>query len=163
MAYAGWSQSGIAPFAVVRSTSRMKLSFSLRSGKPLSADDLEKLRSATSATGPAGDPNAVIVPGKVQRFRWEWKSNDSAPDNASEPATYYEAFTGKPDPMRAFFVASRRVLDVVTWFIALGVPLGLVTLGIVTGASPETIFFMGFAGLVVGMMFKYSLPKTPFG
>ena len=134
----------------------MKLTFSLRSGQPLSADDLEKLRSA-------GDPSVAIVPGNVRRFRWTWKGDDSARDTGSEPATYYEAFTGKPDPMRAFFVTSRRLLDLVTWIIALGIPLGLVTLGIVTGASPDTIFFMGFAGLVVGMMFKYSLPKTPFG
>jgi hypothetical protein len=134
----------------------MKLTFSLRSGQPLSADDLEKVRSA-------GDPNAVIVPGSVHRFRWTWKGNDSTRDAGPEPATYYEAFTGKPDPMREFFVTSRRLLDVVTWIVALGLPLGLVTLGIVTGASPDTIFFMGFAGLVVGMMFRYSIPKTPFG
>jgi hypothetical protein len=166
----------------------------LRSGSPLSADDLEKLRSATSAdsgivgkllegmlaarfansqdadgadpTLPAdlaGDPNVVVVPGSVQKFEWNWKGNDLAPDTESEPATYYEALTGKPDPMRGFFVTSRRLLNVVTWFIALGVPLGLVTLGIVTGASTETIFFMGFAGLLVGMLFKYSFPRTPFG
>jgi hypothetical protein len=71
--------------------------------------------------------------------------------------------TGRPDPMRGFFIRSRQLLNVVTWFIALGIPVGLVTLGIVTGASSETIFFMGFAGLVVGMLFKQSLPKTPFG
>jgi hypothetical protein len=166
----------------------------LRSGDPISADDLEKLRSVTSAderivgklmegmlaagfansqdadgadptlpADPTGDPNVVIVPGSVQKFEWNWKGNDLARDTESEPATYYEALTGQPDPMRGFFVTSRRLLNVVTWLIAVGVPLGLVTLGIVTGESPDTIFFMGFAGLVVGMLFKHSFPKTPFG
>jgi hypothetical protein len=165
---------------------------SLRSGGQLSADDLEKLRSATWAdsrvvgalideivglakrqdpdgtdsTLPVdlvGNPNVVVVPGGVQKFEWTWKGTDPARDTASEPETYYEALTGQPDPLRGFFVASRRVLNAVTWLIALGVPLGLVTVGVVAGASPDTIFFMGLAGLIVGMMFKSSFPKTPFG
>jgi hypothetical protein len=166
----------------------------LRSGEPLSAEDLEKLRSAAFAgtgivgkvmegivaeglasiqgpNGPdprppanqAGNPNVVIVPGRARTFRWKWQGDDPARATEPEPATYYEALTGRPDPMRGFFIRSRQLLNVVTWFIALGVPVGLVTLGIVTGASSETIFFMGFAGLVVGMLFKQSLPKTPFG
>jgi hypothetical protein len=166
----------------------------LRSGEPLSAEDLAKLRSAASAgtgivgkvmegmlaeglaniQGPDGadpsppanqarNPNFVIVPGAARTFRWKWKVNDPARATEPEPATYYEALTGRPDPMRGFFIRSRQVLNVVTWFIALGVPVALVTLGIVTGASSETIFFMGFAGLVVGLLFKQSLPKTPFG
>jgi hypothetical protein len=164
----------------------------LRSGGQLSADDLEKLRSATWAdsrvvgalvdeivglakrqdpdgtdsTLPAdlaGNPNVVVVPGGVQKFEWTWKGTDPARDTASEPATYYEALTGQPDPLRGFFVASRRVLNAVTWLIALGVPLGLVTVGVVAGASPETIFFVGIGALIVGLMFKASFPRTPFG
>jgi hypothetical protein len=166
----------------------------LRSGEPLSAEDLEKLRSAAFAgtgilgkvmegmlaeglvniPGPdgadpgapgdqAGNPNFGIVPGTARTFRWKWKGNDPTRATEPEPATYYEALTGRPDPMREFFIRSRQLLNVVTWFIALGIPVGLVTVGIVTGASSETIFFMGFAGLVVGMLFKQSLPKTPFG
>lgn len=90
-------------------------------------------------------------------------ANDPARDAESEPATYYEALTGKPDPMRGFFVTSRRLLNIATWVIALGIPLGLITLGIVNGESPDTIFFMGFGGLLVGMLFKSSFPRTPFG
>jgi hypothetical protein len=164
----------------------------LRSGGRLSTDDVEKLRSATWAdsrvvgalidqivdlaksqdpdspdsTLPAdlaGDPNVVIAPGGVQKFEWTWQGNDSGGDTSSKPATYYEALTDQPDPMRGFFVASRRLLNAVTWFIALGVPLGLVTVGIVAGAPPDTIFFVGLGALIVGMMFKSSFPKTPFG
>jgi hypothetical protein len=165
----------------------------LRSGEPLSAEDLEKLRSAAfagtgtlgkmleglvaeglgSIQGPdgadpglpaqAGNRNVVIVPARARTFRWKWKGDGPARATEPEPATYYEALTGRPDPMRGFFIRSRQLLDVVTWFIALGIPVALVTLGIVTGASSETIFFMGFAGLLVGMLFRQSLPKTPFG
>lgn len=166
----------------------------LRSGEPLSVDDLEKLRSATAAdaavveallqgllaagfvksrdpggadptlpAGLAGDHSVVIVPGSAQKLEWTWRGNEQARETGSEPATYYEALTGRPDPMRSFFVMARRLLDIVTWVIALGLPLALMTLAIVTGQAPDTIFFMGFAGLLVGMMLKHSFPKTPFG
>jgi hypothetical protein len=118
---------------------------------------------STLPAGLAGDHNVAIVPASAQKFKWTWKSNKQARETGSEPATYYEALTGQPDPMRSFFVTARRLLDVVTWVIALGVPLGLVALAIVTGQAPDTIFFMGFAGLLVGMMFKRSFPRTPFG
>jgi hypothetical protein len=103
------------------------------------------------------------VPGSVHRFEWTLGSEGPKPDDAPEPATYYEALTGRPDPMRGFFVTSRRILNVVTWIIALGIPVGLVTLGVVLGESTETIVIMGIAGLIVGMMIKVSFPRTPFG
>jgi hypothetical protein len=118
---------------------------------------------STLPAGLAGDHNVAIVPGSAQKFEWTWKGNEQARETGSEPATYYEALTGQPDPMRSFFVRARRFLDIVTWVIALGIPLALITLAIATGQAPDTIFFMGFAGLVVGMMFKRSFPKTPFG
>lgn len=111
----------------------------------------------------SGDRDTVIVPGSTHRFTWHWRGDDTAGDTEREPATYYEALSGRPDPMRGFFVASRRLLDVTTWMIALGVPLGLVLLGVVKGASPDTIFFVGLFGLIVGMLFKHSFPRTPFG
>ena len=166
----------------------------LRSGEPPSVDDLEKLRSATSAdagivgklmegllaaafvkgqdpdgadstlpAGLAGDHNVVIVPGSGRKFEWKWKGNEQARETGSEPATYYETLTGQTDPMRSFFVRARRLLNIVTWVIALAIPLGLITLAIVTGQAPDTIFVMGFAGLLVGMMLKRSFPRTPFG
>jgi hypothetical protein len=103
------------------------------------------------------------VPGSEHRFDWTLGGEDPKADDASEPATYYEALTGRPDPMRGFFVTSRRILDVVTWIIALGIPVSLVTLGVVLGESTETIVIMGIAGLIVGMMIKVSFPRTPFG
>lgn len=166
----------------------------LRSGGQLSADEIEKLRTATSADSsmvarlleslgaagiaPVDDPSGsvtprqfeesadrdtMIVPGRTQKFEWQWRGDDTTGDTEREPATYYEALSGRPDPMRGFFVASRRLLDVATWIIALGVPLGLVVLGVINGASPETIFFVGLFGLIVGMLFKHSFPRTPFG
>jgi hypothetical protein len=103
------------------------------------------------------------VPISEQRFEWTWRGGTPAGEERIAPATYFEALTGRPDPMRGFFVTARRVLNVLTWLIVLGLPLGLVTLGVVIGESPETIFFMGIFGLIVGMMFKYTLPRTPFG
>jgi hypothetical protein len=166
----------------------------LRSGGQLSADEIAKLRAATSADSSmvarlleslgaagftpvddpsgnatqqpferSGDRDTVIVPGSTQKFEWHWSGDGTAGDPEREPATYHEALSGRPDPMRGFFIASRRLLDVTTWIIALGVPLGLVLLGVINGAPPETIFFVGLFGLIVGMLFKHSFPRTPFG
>lgn len=165
----------------------------LRSGGALSAEDLKRLQSAAGMPGLVGslletalptshierggpegadvtaaaqfapDTNVVAMPGSVHRFEWTLGGKQPERDAESEPATYYEALTGRPDPMRGFFVTTRRVLNVVTWVIALGVPVGLVTLGVVLGESTETIVIMGIAGLIVGMMFKVSFPRTPFG
>jgi len=111
----------------------------------------------------AGDDGMKTVPIGEQRFEWTWRGGTPDGEEKTAPATYYEALTGRPDPMRGFFVTARRVLNIATWLIVLGLPLGLITLGVAIGESPETIFFMGFFGLVVGMMFKYTLPRTPFG
>jgi hypothetical protein len=116
-----------------------------------------------TATDVAGDPVPVAVPGTTHKFEWTVGGNEAERDPAPEPATYYEALTGRPDPMRGFFVTTHRILNIVTWIIALGIPVGLVTLGVVLGESTETIVIMGIAGLIVGMMFKVSFPKTPFG
>ena len=164
----------------------------LRSGGQLTPDEIETLRAATSedsrmisrlfeGLGAAGfarvdDPSegvppqfkqpgeleSLIVPGTTQRFEWHWKGADVAGTSERKPATYYEALTGRPDPMRGFFVASRRLLDATVWMIALGVPLGLVLLGVLNGASPETIFFVGLSSLIVGLLFKHSFPRSPF-
>lgn len=111
----------------------------------------------------ARDDGMKTFPMGEQRFEWTWRGG--APEGVEKiaPATYYEALTGRPDPMRRFFVIARRVLNIATWLIVLGLPLGLITLGVAIGESSETIFFMGFFGLVVGMMFKFTLPRTPFG
>jgi hypothetical protein len=111
----------------------------------------------------AGDDVMKRGPIGEQRFKWTWRGGTHDGEEKIAPATYYEALTGRLDPMRGFFVSARRVLNIATWLIALGFPLGLITLGVVTGESPDTIFFMGFFGLIVGMMIKYTLPRTPFG
>jgi hypothetical protein len=118
-------------------------------------------RSPTPDT--AGDDGMKAIPIGEQRFAWTWRGGTPDGEEKIAPATYYEALTGRPDPMRGFFVTARRVLNIVTWLIVLGLPLGLITLGIVIRESPDTIFFMGFFGLIVGLMFRYTLPKTPFG
>ena len=114
------------------------------------------------------DPDPIIgsVPIGAYGFTWRPPSDDTegnTTEPATEPATYYEAMTGQPDPIRGFFVTARRLLNLVTWIVALGVPAALVVLGVATGEAPETIFFMGLAGLIFGLLFKFSLPKTPFG
>lgn len=111
----------------------------------------------------SGNRDTVIIPGRSRRFAWHWRGHDAAVDTEREPATYYEALSGRPDPMRGFLIASRRLLDVTTWIIALGVPLGLVLLGTIKGASFDTIFFVGLSSLIVGLLFKRSFPRTPFG
>lgn len=131
----------------------------LRSGGSPSAGELEALRSAL------GEPGAVVAQGPVRKFTWTWGGTSDPSDSgaAPKPATYYEALTGKPDPMRDFFITARRILNIGTWIIALGIPIGIVALAIATRQSFETVVFMGIAGAIVGMMFKTTFPKTPFG
>jgi hypothetical protein len=88
---------------------------------------------------------------------------EGEPIPIEEAQTYYEMLSGRPDPMRDFFVSARRMLNLVVTGIALGIPIVLVGLGIVARADAQTIVVMGVAGLVVGMMLKSSFPKTPFG
>jgi hypothetical protein len=47
--------------------------------------------------------------------------------------------------------------------IAIGIPVSLVLLGIVTGADLQTIVLFGIAGAIVGLMLKSTFPRTPFG
>jgi hypothetical protein len=158
----------------------------------LSSEDLERLRAASASSGVVGmlldgleaagftevdvaehpdatlpsatvkEPEARSVPLRARRFAWRSRPNDAEGATTSEPATYYEALTGKPDPMRDFFVTGRRLLDVVTWIIALGLSLGLVALGIVTGASADTVV-IGLRRVAGGHVDQFSLPRTPFG
>lgn len=131
----------------------------LRAGGSLSPEELEALRAAV------GDPEAALVAGPVRRFSWTLggQDRDSEAGAVREPATYYEALTGKPDPMRDFFITGRRILNIGTWIIALGIPVGIVLLAVATRQSFETIVWMGIAASIVGIMFKSSFPKTPFG
>jgi hypothetical protein len=110
-----------------------------------------------------GDANAGLAPGTTHRFEWTWDPPGTAPASNRQPATYYEALTGKPDPMRGFFVSARRTLNAIVTVIAVAIPVGLVTLGIVVGADLQTIVVMGIGGLVVGAMLKSTFPRTPFG
>jgi hypothetical protein len=110
----------------------------------------------------AGGDGMEAVPIGEQRFAWTWQGGTHHGDEQTAPATYFEALTGRPYPMRGVFVTVRRVLSIVSWIIVLGLPLGLITLGVVNGESPDTVFFMGLFGLIVGVMFRYTLPKSPF-
>lgn len=128
----------------------------------LSAEALEVGTMAESKPGRVldGDSKVLFVEGPTKTIEWHWSDPDSA--TVPAPATYYEALTGRPDPQREFFVTSRRILNGIVTAIAIGLPLGLVLLGIAVGESAETIFFMGMFGLIVGLMLKKSLPGTPF-
>jgi hypothetical protein len=131
--------------------------------RTLSRDDIEKLQLIVSAnSGIAGKLLGRVL---VARFGEVQRDGHAGPEagTATEPATYYEALTGIPDPMRSFFVTARRVMNIISWIVALGLPLALVTLGIVAGESPETIVVLGLAGLLIGMLVRHTFPRTPFG
>lgn len=128
----------------------------LSAGGEPTESELATMRSAL------GEPDAIVEPGQVRRFEWKWDGQAGTDDGRAEPATYYEALSGRPDPNREFLVTSRRVLNAVVWIMAIGIPLGLVTLTVLTGQSPETIFFAGIFGAIVGMMIRTSFPRTPF-
>jgi hypothetical protein len=124
-------------------------------------------RSFTFGRRPAADSDTETLPVSSREFRWELGGAakpagvETSPEQ--EPATYYEALTGKPDPNRQFFITARRTLNLTVTILALAIPIGLVALGIITGADVQTIVFMGVVGLIVGLMIKTSFPRTPFG
>jgi hypothetical protein len=120
-------------------------------------------KSFTLGRRPRGDSDTEMNSDSARRFEWKWGNPSAEPGSDSQPATYYEALTGRPDPMRDFFVTARRALNLVVTIIAIGIPIGLVSLGIITGADLQTIVVMGIAGMVVGLMIKTSFPRTPFG
>jgi hypothetical protein len=121
------------------------------------------------------------IPGSAHSWTWTWRPGGAAHgaatgqrpgapapgmlarDHVAEPATYYEALSGQRDPHRDVFIAVRRILNLVTWAIALGLPVVLVAIAVLTGQSFETIVFTGIGATVVGLMFKHSFPRTPFG
>src|SRR5687767_3024561 len=57
-----------------------------------------------------------LVPGDTRTFKWEWRGPDCndapkpKPDDLlspdTKPATYYEALSGRRDPMRNFFITA---------------------------------------------------------
>jgi len=123
-------------------------------------------RTFTIGKPPPDDPGVKIVEGPTRKFEWKLDSpagDADQPELEDEPATYYEALTGRRDPQREFFVTSRRLLNVTVTLIALGIPVVLVAVGILGGADLPTIVLLGIAGLVVGLMFKSTFPRTPFG
>ena len=106
-----------------------------------------------------------VVPGEERR--WEWSlGNDhrsaERTDEVQEPATYYEAFTGRRDPQRDLFIRVRRVLNAIAWAVALGLPAGALILTVATGQDLQTIVLMTFAAFAVGMLLRRSFPRTPF-
>lgn len=74
-----------------------------------------------------------------------------------EPATYYKALTGQPNPMRDFFITSRWILSIVTWAFANALPVGALILALATHQSSETVFFIVFAATLVAGMIKATL------
>ena len=114
------------------------------------------------------DSAPISGPEGGQTFKWEWRAgqNGPPPDDAlppdTEPATYYEALSGRRDPMRNFFINARRVIRAGVWIIAIGIPVALIALTVATGQSLETIVVVAIGGAIVGLLFATSFPKTPF-
>lgn len=77
--------------------------------------------------------------------------------------TYYEALSGRRDPQREFFMRARRIINTGATVIAIAFPVILVAGAIIAGADLQTIVVLGIGGAVVGLMFKTSFPRTPFG
>ncbi len=115
------------------------------------------------AAGVPADGSFLTVPGSERTFVWQWPGKPGRDVVEREPATYYEALTGKRDPDRNFFITARRAINLLVSAIALGLPIGLTALAIVTGQSLETIVFVGIGASIVGMMIRSSFPRTPFG
>jgi hypothetical protein len=138
------------------------------SGNGEGATDAPHVIRGTFTFGtPPDAPGASVVPGRTRQFEWRWEHSAGEPNEPGEPhvtdpATYYEALTGKPDPRRAAFISVRRALGLALWVVALAIPTVLVVLAISSGQSLETIVFMGAAGLLVGLLIRSSAPKTPF-
>lgn len=156
----------------------------LRAGGDLTPEEMAMLRSpALADSGPMGrlidaaitsgllretgrdqPGEAVGLAGDVRTYEWKWqKPADQTSPPVSEPATYYELLSAREDPNRDFFLTARRMLNHVAWAAALGVPLLLVGLGMASGQSSETIFFVGVFGLIIGVMIRKSVPGPFFG
>jgi len=134
----------------------------------LAALSSEATSSSSSEPAVVRDPAApadgtfVPLPESVRTFEWKWDGRAGQQTVEREPATYYEALTGRPDPARDTFITIRRVINWSVWSIALGLPLMIIGLAIATGQSLETIFYMGMGAFIVGIMFRRSFPRTPF-
>jgi hypothetical protein len=154
----------------------------LRAGGELTPEELARVRAAALGEGPLGRLVGRLMAGgkqasrdeahgpggsdtvaseTVRQFAFEWRPT-ARPDQP-EPATYYEAFTGQQDPARDVFIRARRVINGVVWAIALGLPVAVIVLTIATGQSAQTVVVAAVAAAVVGMMFRSSFPRTPFG
>jgi hypothetical protein len=155
----------------------------LRAGGDLTPEEMAMLRSrALADSGPMGRLIGAAItsglfretgrgqtsqgpelPGEVRTYEWKWPTPTDQPPPVIEPATYYELLSGREDPHREFFVTARQLLNVVAWVVAIGLPLLLVGIGVASGESPETIFFMGVFGLIIGVMIRKSIPRSLFG
>ena len=122
-------------------------------------------RSFTIGKPPPDDPGVKIVEGPTRTFEWKLgprAANADQPELEDQPATYFEALTGRPDPHREFFVTSRRLLNTVVTLVAIALPVAAIAVGIIGGADLQTIVLFGVAAAIVGAMFKASFPRTPF-
>jgi hypothetical protein len=53
--------------------------------------------------------------------------------------------------------AMHQALSRFVWIVALAIPLAMLVLGIAIGESAQTVFYMTFAGAVVGAMLRASV------
>jgi hypothetical protein len=121
--------------------------------------------SPTAAASPpvGAPPDAALVPGGQRTWQWRWEHRPTDAQPAVEdPQTFYELFSGRPDPNRERFILARRALDVLTWALIIGIPIALIVLALATGQPAENAFYFGIFGLIVGAMIRKSIPR-PFG
>jgi hypothetical protein len=127
-------------------------------------------RTFTFGKPPATGPDGVTVSGPEKTIEWSISRPDepSAEPNGDEPGlgrppkTYYEAFTGRPDPHLKFFVSGRKWLKRAVNVTALAFPIIGLAIGFLSGSDLLTTLLIGFGGAIIGLMLKTSFPKTPF-
>ena len=149
-----------------------KFSFNLSFGRRPPVDDPTYKRLLEEATkdGESSPDGVGFASTPAKEFRLTFDGGlprivegDSPPEQPMTPEQAREAEawerlsrigTGAyPDTARAHQILRR----VVTIF-GLAFPVGMLILGIATGQTQETVFFMTFGGLVVGVMVMKTLP-----
>jgi hypothetical protein len=148
-----------------------KFSFSLSFGRKPPADDPEFQRLLEEAREDAeASPDGTGSASTTHEYRLRFDGGlprivegDSPPEAPMTPEQAREAEawerlsrigTGAyPDTARA-----HQILRNIVTVMGLAIPVAMLILGIATGQTQETVFFMTLGGLIVGVMLMKTLP-----
>jgi len=148
-----------------------KFTFSLSFGRKPPIDDPAYKRLLEEATKDAeSSPDGVGSASDAHEYRLTFDGGlprivegDSPPAQPMTPEQAREAEAWErlsPIGTGAYPDTARlhRILRNIVTVMGLAVPVGMLILGIATGQSQETVFFMTLGGLIVGVMFMKTLP-----